>query len=169
MGIMQKEVKTHKKSVAIVESVVLVSIMIFISQIIGSYKLKNIKLAYISDPIFLLTTAIIILVILKNCRTSYKYSVISDQLIVHKLVCEKQKILENIRVADIIYLGKEKKEIKKIKTIFSRRYMCSLYDSEKYCCIYNKNGVNHKFYFQASDEFVNRVKKLKVSIDKHSA
>lgn len=169
MGIMQREIKTHKKSVAIVESVILASFMIFIAQIIGDYRLNNFTISSISDPFFLLVTGLIILVIAKKCRTSYKYSVVSDQLIVHKLTCKQQKILENIRVADILYLGKDKNEIKKIKTCISKRHMCSLYDSEKKCCIYQKDGRKHKFYFQASDDFVQRVRNLKSSIDRHSA
>lgn len=169
MGIMQKEIKTHKKSIAIVESVILASFMIFASEIIGSFKLQNFRVSNVSDPIFLLVTGLIIFVILKKYNTSYKYSVVSDQLIVHKLFRNNQKILENVRVADIVYLGKDKVEIKKIKTCACRRHVCSLYDSEKYCCIYKKNGKNHKFYFQASDDFVVRVKNLKSNIDRHSA
>ena len=168
MGIMQKEIRTHKISIAIIKSVVLMSFMIVISGIVGGFKLNNIKFSNISNPVLIVATIIAIFIIINNCRTSYKYSVVSDRLIIHKIDAKKQIVLENLKVSNILYIGRERKEISKLGVKISKKYMCSLFDSNKYCCVYTKDGVNKKFYFQPSDEFINKINNLKLSIDRHS-
>lgn len=167
MGIMQREVRNHKISVAIVQSIVFMSFMIFVSGIVGQVKLENTRLESITDPIFIVATIVAIIFLFKNSNTSYKYSVIADQLIVHKVTDKSQNILENIKVGDILYIGKNEAEIKKFKACNCKKYTCSMFSSEKYCCVYKSNGKTKKFYFEASNNFVEKVEKLKVRIEEH--
>ena len=168
MGIMQKEIRTHKLSIAIIKSIVLMSVMIVIGGMVGGLKFNDTKFASISNPILIVATIIAIFVIINNCRTSYKYSVVGDRLIIHKIDSKKQVVLEKVKVSDILYIGRERREISKLGVILSKKYMCSLFDSNKYCCVYKKDGVNKKFYFQPSDEFISKISNLKLSIDRHS-
>ncbi|MGL4656025.1 MAG: hypothetical protein ACRCWM_09110 [Sarcina sp.] len=168
MGIMQREVRNHKTSVAIIQSVVFMSFMIFISGIVGQVKLEDTRLESVTDPIFIVITIVAIILLFKNSSTSYKYSVVADQFIIHKVTDKNQNILENIKVGNILYIGNNENEIKKFKACTCKKYTCSMVSSERYCCIYESNGATKKFYFEASSNFVEKVKNLKVRIDKHN-
>ena len=167
MGIMQREVRNHKISTTIVESIIFMSFMIFISGIVGQVRLENVRLESITDPVCIVITIIAIIWLFKNSSTSYKYSVVADQFIIHKVTDKNQNILENIKVGNILYIGKDEKQIKKFKACICKKYTCSMSTSERYCCIYNDNGKVNKFYFEASSNFVEKVKKLKLRIDEH--
>ncbi|MGL5575094.1 MAG: hypothetical protein ACRDCW_06035 [Sarcina sp.] len=167
MGIMQREIRDHKKSVVIVQSIVFMSFMIFISGIVGQVRVNNIILKSITDPIFIVVTIGAIIWLFKNSSTSYKYSVIADQFIIHKVTDKNQNILENIKVGNILYIGKNEEKIKSFKVHTCKKYTCSMVSSEKYCCIYEVEGKVKKFYFEASNNFVEKVEKLKLRIDEH--
>lgn len=167
MGIMQREIRNHKTSMAIIESVIFMSFMIFISGIIGQVRLENMRLEAVTDPICIVITIVAITWLIKNSNTSYKYSVVADQFIIHKITEKKQNILENVKIGDILYIGKDESKIKKFKACICKKYTCSMISSEKYCCIYKVNGKVKKFYFEASSNFVEKVEKLKLRIDEH--
>lgn len=168
MGIMQREVRNHKMSVTIVESVVLMSFMIFISGIVGQVRLENMRLEAITDPICIVITIVAIVWLFKNSNTSYKYSVVADQFIIHRVTEKHQNILENVKVGNILYIGRDESKIKKFKACMCRKYTCSMVSSEKYCCVYKENDKVKKFYFEASTEFVQKVEKLKLRIEEHN-
>lgn len=168
MGIMQREVRNHKMSIAIVQSIVFLSFMIFISKIVGQVRLESMRLETITDPIFIVITILAIIWLFKHSSTSYKYSVVADQFIIHKVTDKNQNILENIKVGNILYIGKDESQIKKFKACTCKKYTCSMISSEKYCCIYEVDGKVKKFYFEASNNFVEKVRKLKLRIDEHN-
>ncbi len=165
MGIMQKETISHRRSNAIIASVIFGSAMIFLGRAIGNIRLYNTKIEVVTDPLLIFMTLAIFAILFRKCRVSYKYSVIADQLIIHKVISEKQKVLEDIKVEDIVYLGEDKDRIKEFSTKGCRSYTCRNFEAKK-CCIYKKNNKTYKFYFQASDRFVNKVNNLKINIDK---
>ncbi|WP_297522873.1 hypothetical protein [uncultured Clostridium sp.] len=167
MGIMQREVRNHKISVAIVQSIVFVSFMIFVSGVVGQVRLEDTRLEVVTDPIFIVATVIAILLLFKNSSTSYKYSVIADQLIVHKVTERNQSILENIKVGNILYVGRDESKIKKFKACRCKKYTCSIRSKDKYCCVYEVDGKVKKFYFEASNNFVEKIEKLKLRIEEH--
>ena len=167
MGIMQREIRNHKTSTAIIESIIFMSFMIFVSGVVGQVRLDNMRLESVTDPICIVITIIAIIWLLKNSNTSYKYSVVADQFIIHKITDKKQDILENVKIGDILYIGKDESKIKKFKACICRKYTCSVISSEKYCCVYKVNGKVKKFYFEASSNFVEKVKKLKLRIEDH--
>lgn len=168
MGIMQKEIRSHKMSIAIIKSVVFMSFMIALGGLVGKFRFNNFEFATISNPVLIVVTVVAIYFMINNCRTSYKYSVVGDRLLIHKVDSKKQVVLENVRVSDILYIGKDKKEISKLSAKNSRSYTCDLFNSNKSSCVFKSNGSVRKFNFQASDEFISKVNSLKVSIDRHS-
>ncbi|MGL5764584.1 MAG: hypothetical protein ACRCX8_02970 [Sarcina sp.] len=159
MGIMQKEVREYKKSLLIIQGVIILSIMIFSSSIFDRVKLKGVILSRFTDPVFILVTIGVIIILIRNYQTKYKYSVVANQFLVHKFSEHKQELMENVKIRDIIYLGKDARGVNNVEIECSHKYTCS--SKDRYCCIYNKEGMIRKFYFQASPEFVSRINLVK--------
>ncbi|MGL4739519.1 MAG: hypothetical protein ACRC41_01740 [Sarcina sp.] len=159
MGIMQKEIREYKKSRLIIEGVIILSIMIFIGRVFDGLKLDGIMLSKFIDPIIILATIGVIIILVRNYQTKYKYSVVANQFLVHKFSEHKQELLENVKIRDIIYLGKDASEVNNVEIACSHKYTCS--SKDRYCCVYNKDGVVRKFYFQASAEFVSKINLVK--------
>lgn len=166
MGIMHRETIRQNRANTIIGSIVFSSIMIAIAKFVGEFELSGGRIEVVTDPLFIIVTLIVLAILLRQCKISYKYSVIADQLIIHKVSDNEQEILENIKINDILYLGKEKKKLKKFVTKTTKRYTCNSFDKNNYCCIYNREGKNYKFYFRASDKFVDKINKFKINIEK---
>lgn len=166
MGIMQKETISQNRANTIIGSIVFSSVMITIAKFIGDFELSGGRIEVITDPLCVIITVIVLAILVRQCKVSYRYSVIADELIIHRVSRSEQEILENIKVNDILYLGKEKKEVKAFNTKATKRYTCNSFDKNNYCCVYKKDGQNYKFYFRASDKFVDKINNFKINIRK---
>lgn len=162
MGIMHKETKEQRRDSALIISVVFASIMIGLAKFVGSLKVYNFTLENITDPIFILTTIIILYLVYLKCKISYRYSIVSDKLLIHKVISKEHQVLENVKVNRIVYFGNDKKEARKYKCKNSRKYSCGLLFAPMHFCIYeNDKGEYNKFYFQPSNEFITKIKSFK--------
>ena len=143
MGTMHKEVVKKRRDVAIVISIVCMSLAISLSNFFGNIKFESFNAETITDPIFLVLTLVIFFREYRKCKTSYKYS------------------LENIKLNNIVYLGKDySKEAKDFKTSSCKKYVCSLLDrTGHYCCIYKNGDGYNKFYFKPSKTLVDKLEK----------
>ncbi|MGL5244098.1 MAG: hypothetical protein ACRC7R_02805, partial [Sarcina sp.] len=101
MGIMHREVINRRKDTTIIGSIVFLSIMIGLAKLIGNFKISHFKLESITDPIMIVLTIFILYLELRKCKVSYKYSVIANQLIIHKIKVNNQQTLENIKINNI--------------------------------------------------------------------
>lgn len=161
MGIMHREIIKRRRDITIVSGIICLSLMIGLAKLIGDIKIYNIKVEIITDPIFILIGIAIICYEMKMCKTYYKYSVIADQLIIHKIQSSEQETLENLKLDDIVFLGTGRNEINKYKAKKEKKYICDLINTkETYCCIYKKDREYRKFYFQPSGEMVKKLKKV---------
>lgn len=163
MGIMHKEVIEQRRDSAIVISVIFASIMIGLAKFIGSIRFYNFKLENITNPMFIAATLVALYIVFRKCKTSYKYSIVSDKLLIHRIISKNQKVLENIKVDNIIYFGNNKREAKKYKCKNIRKYSCGILHSPAHFCIYENNkGEYHKFYFQPSNEFITKINNFRL-------
>ncbi|MDZ5254891.1 hypothetical protein [Clostridium sp. LIBA-8841] len=161
MGTMHKEIVKKRRDVAIVISIICMSLAISLSNFLGNFKFESFRAETITDPIFLVLTLVIFFREYRKCNTSYKYSIVANQLMIHKMKSNEQSTLENVKINNIVYLGKDdSKKEKEFKTSSCRKYVCSLLDlTGHYCCIYKKDDRYHKFYFKPSKELVNKLEK----------
>ncbi|MBU5591695.1 hypothetical protein KQI89_07950 [Clostridium sp. MSJ-4] len=165
MRTMYKEVVTRRRIPVIVSILLGLIIMIIIANIVEEIKIANYEIGFITNPVFFTITSIVIFLELLKCKVKYKYSIISNQLIIHRLKNKEQSVVENVQLEDIVFIGKVRdiksnisKDMKEVvNSIGTKRYVCSPIMPNQYCCIY-KNGAKYKkFYFQPSGEFINKV------------
>ena len=96
-----------------------------------------------------------------KCKVKYKYSIVADQFIIHKLKGEQVKILEDIKLKDIEFIGRYSKYNTENHISSSKKYMCSTFNGSKFCCVYKEGNKLKKFYFEPSDDLMNKIKTLK--------
>ena len=165
MRIMYKEVVTRRKTPFMAAMLLGLVMMIVISNIVEQIKVSNYEIGSITNPVFFVITTIVITLELIKCKVKYKYSIIANQLIIHRLKNDKQSVVENIRIEDIVFIGKTKdikssinKNIKKaVNSISSKRYVCSMPMFNQYCCIYRYEDKYKRFYFEPSREFIKKI------------
>lgn len=161
MGTMHKEIITKRRDIAIIISIIALSLTISLSNIIGNIRFDSFNAEIITDPIFLVLTLVIFFREYRKCKTSYRYSIVANQLMIHKMKGNQQETLENVKINNIVYLGKDNsKKAKEFKVTSCKKYVCSLLDrTGHYCCIYKKQDKYYKFYFKPSKELVNKLEK----------
>ncbi|WP_027633522.1 hypothetical protein [Clostridium hydrogeniformans] len=154
MNTMYKEIVEIRKTPRIIGVLVLMCLMIMFSNLIENIKVFNFKIGFITDPLIILITVLFMAFEFLRCKVRYKYSIIADQLIIHKLKDRHQAIEENIKLKDIVFVGKAKELKKKLNISSSRYYICSLTRFNEYCCIYKDGNSYRKFYFQPSSNLI---------------
>lgn len=159
MGTMYKEIICRKKLPAMLLIFCVMLIFILLSDFINN-SISGINV--ICNMFFLALTIICCIVEVYKCGIRYKYSIIADQLIIHKLVGKAQVLVEDIRIVDIHNIGISDKQNKSIKIFNTRKYICSVLGlTNKYCCVYKNNGKYYRFYFEPSKEMVERINSIR--------
>ncbi len=160
MNTMYKEVIERRKTPVVVGSFIFITLMIAISNGVENIRIFDYRIGNMMDPILMIITLGLILVELLKCRVRYKYSIIADQLIIHKLYNDEQNIIENIKLQDIVFVGKMKELNKKVQVLSSKNCICSLIHLNHVCCIY-KDGQNFKkLYIQPSSKLLEKLKRV---------
>ena len=153
---MYREVVERKKMPVILMLFLIFTVILFISGFVSKVTTNYI------DNIFELFVSIIMSLIIffqvSKCKTKYKYSVIEDELIIHKLKGKEQIVLEDIRFCDIEFIGKHKGIGDSYQIYSSKKYVVSLMNTDKYCCIYKSGNQIKRFYFEPSDNLIKKIK-----------
>jgi hypothetical protein len=154
---MCKEEVTRKKLPVVLSYFVLLIIMICLSDIVENITIQNRSIGIVTNPIFAIIMVSIIAIEILKCRTKYKYSIISDQFIIHKIKTNTrvQIVVENIKLKDIGSIVKKGKFNSRFD--INNKYTCSFFNPITYCCTYTCNGKDKKFYFQPSEKFVTKL------------
>ena len=156
---MHKEIKRGKKTVAIIISLLTITVALYIHQFSKMTFGKNITEEIGLEAILVVLTLIVLIKETKNCKIAYKYCVISDKLIINKISSKVEENVESLKIKDIIYIGEKSnvpKEYSKCKC--SRHYIRKFDKNKKFLCIYRKQGKIYKFIFEPSDTLVARIK-----------
>ena len=155
---MHREVVHGRKIPAIMISLLAITIALYAIEIAEIMVGKTFKVYGVIEVILLLMIVFVLFKEFKRCSLSYKYSIIADKLIINKLNCKGDNILESIRMQDIVFIGKKVEIPKKLSKIKSHgSYLSTITTSKKYYCIYKKNGQQIKFSFEPSERLLRRV------------
>lgn len=163
MGTMYKEIVIRRRTPVVVGVFIILAIMICIANIVEQVQVANYKIGFITNPLICFVTSYIIGFEVLKCKVCYRYSIIADQLIIHRLKDREQSVVENIKLKDIVFIGSPLQLKEKIITASSKKYICSLFRLNKYCCVYKEGDKFRKFYFQPSR---NLISKLNMIIEK---
>ena len=156
---MHKEIKRGKKTVAIIISLLTITVALYIYQFSKITFGKNITEEIGLEAILVVLTLIVLIKETKKCKIAYKYCVISDKLIINKISSKVEENVESLKIKDIIYIGEKSnvpKEYSKCKC--SRHYIRKFDKNKKFLCIYRKQGKIYKFIFEPSDTLIARIK-----------
>ena len=160
MNTMYKEVVERRMAPVIVGSFVLITVMINVSNTIEDVKILDYEIGDITNPVLLVFTMSIIGVEFFKCNVKYKYYIIAGELIIYRINNKEQEMIENIRLENIVYIGRKKDCKKKINVLSSKKCLCTLLHFDKVCCIY-KDGDNYKeVYLDPSERLFLKLKKV---------
>lgn len=154
---MHKEVVIKKKAPVVVLILLTLTLMIYLYEAVSYLKLVDIRLLKIGNVIIIFLTLCLILFEVIRCEVSYKYSIIANKLIINKIFLSKEKNIESINIASIIYIGRRAEMPKKYDAKFKGNYFFKLFSNKSYCCIYEIDHKYYKFNFAPSDELLRRL------------
>lgn len=155
---MHREIVHGKKIPAIMISLLAITIALYTVEIAELMLGKTFQVYKVIEVVLLLIIVFVLFKEFKRCSLSYKYSIIADKLIINKLNCKGDNILESIRMKDIVFIGKKveiPKDLSKLKS--HGNYLGSIITSKKCYCVYEKNGQLMKFSFEPSDKLLRRL------------
>ena len=156
---MHKEIKQGKKTVAIIISLLTITVALYIYQFSKMTLGRNVTIKFILEALLIMTTLIVLFIETRKCKIAYKYCIISDKLIINKINSKNEENVESLKIKDIFYIGEKSnvpKEYSRCKC--SRHYMRKFDKAKKLLCIYKKEGKIYKFVFEPSDTLVSRIK-----------
>lgn len=153
-----REIVERKKIPVILILFIILTIIIYLADFFGKFMIGDYSLNFISKLMFTIIMLLIMMHELKKCIIKYRYSVIEDEFIVHKLMWKDERIVEDIKFKDIKFIGILKKGNSKFNIQKSKKYIASLLNTEKYCCIYANGGKLKKFYFEPSENLIKKIK-----------
>ncbi|MEW8956155.1 hypothetical protein [Clostridium sp.] len=160
MNTMYKETVEIRKAPRIIGVFIMMCLMITVSNLIENIKVFDFKIGFVTNPLIILLTVSFIAFEFIRCKIRYKYSIIANQLIIHKLKDRHQDIEENIKLQDIVFVGKSKELKRKLNISSSKYYVCSLTRFNECCCIYKDGNSYRKFYFQPSSNLITKLTKI---------
>lgn len=154
---MHKEVVMKKRIPVIALILLTITLMIYLYEAILYLKLVDSRSIKIGNCIIIFCTLCLISFEIIRCKISYKYSIIANKLIINKLFLKKEKNVESVNIASIIYIGKKSETPKKYDAKFTGNYFFKLHSNNCYCCIYKRDSKYYKFHFTPSDKLLRRI------------
>ena len=158
---MHKEIKRGKKTIAIIVSLLTITVTLYIYQFFKINFEKNIEIKYCAEVFLIIITLIVVCKQTSKCKLSYKYCIISDKLIINKIKSKNEENVESVKIKDILYIGEKNnapKEYNKCKCV--KHYIRKFNNEKKLLCIYRKNGKVYRFVFEPSDTLISLIKSV---------
>ena len=157
---MHREIVEERKLLAIINSLLIITIALYINSfmrisIVGNKIFQRIATIGIIFVVFL-----IVLQEIKRCRVCYKYSIISDKLIINAIDLRKKENLKtlSLNAKDILYIGTKKNLPKQYcKCKVHKYHTRDLENKGKLYCVYLKNGKVQSFVFKPSEKFIDKM------------
>lgn len=94
---------------------------------------------------------------IRRCKIKYKYFLIDNKLVIHKLKGTSHSVEEVVDFKDVHFLGKKCNYKNKVKARKTTNYLSHYYNTDRYLCVYKKDGEYKKFYFQPTKNFVKNI------------
>lgn len=111
---MHKEIKQGKKTVAIIISLLTITVALYIYQFSKMTLGRNVTIKFILEALLIMTTLIVLFIETRKCKIAYKYCIISDKLIINKINSKNEENVESLKIKDIIYIGEKVMFLKSI-------------------------------------------------------
>ncbi len=158
---MYNEMVQRKKLPAMVLLFIVLITFICLSDILHRISIGNINIKIFVTMFFNTLMIILCYIEFSKCKVKYKYSIVADQFIIHKIRGEEVKILEDVKLKEIKFIGKKCDCNSNIHITSSKSYICSTFVGGKFCCVYKAGDKFKKFYFEPSDGLMNKLLKQK--------
>jgi hypothetical protein len=158
---MYKEIVQRKKFPVIVLLFVTLVTFICLSDLLSKINISNINVKVFVTMFFNALMIALCYVEFSKCKVKYKYLIVADQFIIHKIRGQEITIVEDIKLKSIEFIGRYSNCNSNIHISSSRKYICSTFIGSKFCCVYKVEGKFKKFYFEPSDGLMNKIKLLK--------
>ncbi|WP_142413954.1 hypothetical protein [Hathewaya massiliensis] len=135
--------------------------LLFFIVIFDFFEAVSHRIAFYSILRYLLYITMGILFVLQRRRikTKFKYTIIQDELMIHKIIGSDESLVESINLNDIEYIGK----CRCLKEFFGfykeRKYDFCLCSNNNYICVYKVGNKVKKFYFKPSERFIKTVRR----------
>lgn len=161
MGNMHKEIIARKKAHGFFVIFIFLIFTLFLVQAIQKVELYGINIGYIIS--ILLEALVIVGIIFEfiKCKVKYKYFIVADQFIIHKIKGAEDKVVENIKIRNIEFIGRLKEYKTNSNFECTRKYTCSLFKRDLYCCVYKEGNKLKRFYFEPSISLLQKINSLK--------
>lgn len=158
MGNMYKETISRRKLPSIVKLFTILVAALFLAEVIKDITINGQDIGRIA---IVFCTALVVLTLafeIFRCRVKYTYSIIADQFIIHRIKGSEDKVVENIKLRNIQYIGRNDmpKLNEGIKS--SKKYVCSIFNLSPYYCIYKDGDKLKRFYFEPSTRLIEKIK-----------
>ncbi|MBO0570647.1 hypothetical protein EXQ43_04015 [Clostridium botulinum] len=160
MGNMYKETVARRTVPVLFFMLILLVGILFLVEFLKSIKFYGYKLDEILNIFYLSIVILVSFLEVFKFKIKYSYFIIADQFIIHKIKGNYDKVVENIKLKDIIYFDKCAGLRSKIDISKSKKYTCSLLDRDTYCCVYKDGNSTKKFYFEPSNNLITKIKYL---------
>ncbi|MDU3724914.1 MAG: hypothetical protein E7G24_17235, partial [Clostridium celatum] len=158
---MYREINKQNKVVSLVISLSMITVALYSHRIIKMTMEKKGQLTQTVDVIILCVILFILIKEFRRCKIAYKYSIISDKLIINKINSNSEKNVESIKFKDILYIGEKCNTPKEYSIIKCNKYYTKNFNGHtKFCCVYKKDGKVEKFLFAPSNKLINCVSNI---------
>ena len=158
---MYKEIVQRKKFPAIVLLFIILIVFICLSDLLPMASIGSISIKTFVTMFFNTLMIALCYMEFSKCKVKYKYLIVADQFIIHKIRGEEVTILEDIKLKNIEFIGKYSNYSANIHISSSKKYICSTFTGSKFCCVYKVGDKFKKFYFEPSNGLMNKMRLLK--------
>lgn len=153
---MYKEIISRRKLFSMIKLFIMLIAILFLEQFVKSVNMINNRTGIMSF-IYIIIIAIIVLEIFR-CRVKYSYCIIASQLVIHKIKGDEHEVVENIKIKDIKNIIEKKFVFSNNKIHSCNKYIMNIFKLKTYCCVYNDGKKLKRFYFDPSNNFIEKVK-----------
>ncbi len=158
---MHKEIVERKKFPVMVLLFITLITFICLSDLLSKISIGSINIKMFVTMFFNTLMIALCYIEFSKCKVKYKYSIVADQFIIHKIRGEEVTIVEDIKLKNIEFIGKYSNCNADIHISSSKKYICSTFIGSKFCCVYKVEDKFKKFYFEPSDGLMNKIRLLK--------
>lgn len=158
---MYKEMVQRKKFPVVILLFITLITLICLSDILPKLSVGTINIKTLVTMFFNTLMIALCYIEFSKCKIKYKYSIVADQFIIHKIKGDETTILEDIKLKNIKYIGKYCNYNPDIHIASGKKYMCSTFFASKFCCVYKVEDKMKKFYFEPSEGFIKKIRILK--------
>ena len=161
---MHKEMVERKKVHAMVLLFIVLIAFICLSDILPNMNVGLINIKTLATMGFITIMIALCYIEFSRCKVKYRYSIVADEFIIHKVKGNEVTILEDIKLKNINFIGRNQNYKTDIHISDIKTYMCSTFYRNKFCCVYKADDKFKKFYFEPSEGLMNKIKLQKGNV-----